>query len=74
MSHFKVSFDSPEYVANVAWIGTLRILEVVRILDFGKKTRIYKASTSELYGGVASNKNEKGFYDENSPFYCRSPY
>ncbi|SHL15796.1 GDP-mannose 4,6-dehydratase [Flavobacterium xanthum] len=74
MSHVKVSFDSPEYVANVDGIGTLRILEAVRILGLGKKTRIYQASTSELYGGLAENKNEKGFYDENSPFYPRSPY
>ena len=74
MSHVKVSFDSPEYVANVDGIGTLRILEAVRILGLAKKTRIYQASTSELYGGFAENKNEKGFYDENSPFYPRSPY
>ncbi|WP_426790086.1 GDP-mannose 4,6-dehydratase [Sphingobacterium sp. WOUb80] len=74
MSHVKVSFDSPEYVANVDGIGTLRILEAVRILGLEKKTRIYQASTSELYGGLAENKNEKGFYDENSPFYPRSPY
>lgn len=74
MSHVKVSFDSPEYVANVDGIGTLRILEAVRILGLSKKTRIYQASTSELYGGFAENKNEKGFYDENSPFYPRSPY
>ncbi len=74
MSHVKVSFDSPEYVANVDGIGTLRILEAVRILGLEKKTRIYQASTSELYGGMPENKNEKGFYDENSPFYPRSPY
>jgi GDPmannose 4,6-dehydratase len=74
MSHVKVSFDSPEYVANVDGIGTLRILEAVRILGLEKKTRIYQASTSELYGGLAENKNEAGFYDENSPFYPRSPY
>jgi len=74
MSHVKVSFDSPEYVANVDGIGTLRILEAVRILGLEKKTRIYQASTSELYGGLAQNKNEKGMYDENSPFYPRSPY
>lgn len=74
MSHVKVSFDSPEYVANVDGIGTLRILEAVRILGLEKKTRIYQASTSELYGGLAENKNAKGFYDENSPFYPRSPY
>ena len=74
MSHVKVSFDSPEYVANVDGIGTLRILEAVRILGLEKKTRIYQASTSELYGGMPENKNEKGFYDENSSFYPRSPY
>jgi GDPmannose 4,6-dehydratase len=74
MSHVKVSFDTPEYVANVDGIGTLRILEAVRILGLEKKTRIYQASTSELYGGMEENKNERGFYDENSPFYPRSPY
>jgi len=74
MSHVKVSFDSPEYVANVDGLGTLRLLEAIRILGFEKKTRIYQASTSELYGGMVENKNEKGFYDENSPFYPRSPY
>lgn len=74
MSHVKVSFDSPEYVGNVDGLGTLRILEAIRILGLEKKTRIYQASTSELYGGLPENKNEKGFYDENSPFYPRSPY
>lgn len=74
MSHVKVSFDSPEYVANVDGLGTLRILEAVRILGLEKKTRVYQASTSELYGGMPENKNDKGFYDENSPFYPRSPY
>jgi GDPmannose 4,6-dehydratase len=74
MSHVKVSFDSPEYVANVDGIGTLRILEAVRILGLEKKTRIYQASTSELFGGMPENKNSRGFYDENSPFYPRSPY
>ncbi len=74
MSHVKVSFDMPEYVANVDAVGTLRILEAVRILGMEKKTRIYQASTSELYGGMVENKNDKGFYDENSPFYPRSPY
>ena len=74
MSHVKVSFDSPEYVGNVDGLGTLRILEAVRILGLEKKTRIYQASTSELYGGLAENKNAAGFYDENSPFYPRSPY
>jgi len=74
MSHVKVSFDSPEYVANVDGIGTLRILEAIRILGLTNKTRIYQASTSELYGGLPENKNAAGFYDENSPFYPRSPY
>lgn len=74
MSHVKVSFDSPEYVGNVDALGTLRVLEAVRILGLENKTRIYQASTSELYGGMPENKNERGFYDENSPFYPRSPY
>ena len=74
MSHVAVSFDTPEYVGNVDGLGTLRILEAVRILGLEKKTKIYQASTSELYGGMSENKNEKGFYDENSPFYPRSPY
>lgn len=74
MSHVKVSFDSPEYVGNVDGLGTLRILEAVRILGLERKTRIYQASTSELYGGLEENKNAAGFYDENSPFYPRSPY
>ncbi len=74
MSHVKVSFDSPEYVGNVDGLGTLRILEAVRILGLEKKTRIYQASTSELYGGLEENKNAAGFYDEKSPFYPRSPY
>ena len=74
MSHVKVSFDVPEYVGQVDALGTLRILEAVRLLGLEKKTRIYQASTSELYGGMPENKNEKGFYDENSPFYPRSPY
>ena len=74
MSHVKVSFDVPEYVGNVDALGTLRILEAVRLLGLEKKTRIYQASTSELYGGMQENKNNKGFYDENSPFYPRSPY
>jgi GDPmannose 4,6-dehydratase len=74
MSHVKVSFDTPEYVGNVDGLGPLRILEAVRLLGLEKKTRIYQASTSELYGGMPENKNEKGFYDENSPFHPRSPY
>ena len=74
MSHVKVSFDTPEYVGNVDGLGTLRILEAVRLLGLENKTRIYQASTSELYGGMPENKNDKGFYDENSTFYPRSPY
>ena len=74
MSHVKVSFDLPEYVGQVDALGTLRILEAVRLLGLEKKTRIYQASTSELYGGMPENKNDRGFYDENSPFYPRSPY
>ena len=61
-------------MANVDGIGTLGILEAVRILGLEKKTRVYQASTSEFYGGLAENKNEKGLYDENSPFYPRSLY
>ena len=74
MSHVAVSFDTPEYVGNVDGLGTLRILEAVRILGLEKKTRIYQASTSELYGGMPENKNARGSYDELSPFYPRSPY
>lgn len=74
MSHVAVSFDTPEYVGNIDGLGTLRILEAVRILGLEKKTRIYQASTSELYGGMPENKNDNGFYDESSPFYPRSPY
>ncbi|EAQ42189.2 GDP-mannose 4,6-dehydratase [Polaribacter sp. MED152] len=74
MSHVKVSFDMPEYVGNVDGLGTLRILEAVRLLGLTEKTRIYQASTSELFGGLPENKNERGFYDENSPLYPRSPY
>ena len=69
MSHVKVSFDSPEYVANVDGIGTLRILEAVRILGLEKKTRIYQASTSELYGLVQEIPQK-----ETTPFHPRSPY
>jgi GDPmannose 4,6-dehydratase len=69
MSHVKVSFDSPEYVANVDGIGTLRILEAVRILGLINKTRIYQASTSELYGLVQAVPQS-----ETTPFYPRSPY
>lgn len=69
MSHVKVSFDTPEYTANVDGIGTLRILEAVRILGLEKKTRIYQASTSELYGLVQETPQK-----ETTPFYPRSPY
>lgn len=69
MSHVKVSFDSPEYTANVDGIGTLRILEAVRLLGLTKKTRIYQASTSELYGLVQEVPQS-----EKTPFYPRSPY
>jgi GDPmannose 4,6-dehydratase len=74
MSHVKVSFDTPEYVGDIDGLGTLRVLEAVRLLGLEKKTKIYQASTSELYGGMPENKNDKGLYDENSPFHPRSPY
>ena len=74
MSHVKVSFDIPEYVGQVDALGTLRILEAVRLLGLEMKTKIYQASTSELYGGMPENKNENGFYDESSEFHPRSPY
>ena len=74
MSHVKVSFDSPEYVGNVDGLGTLRILEAVRLLGMQNKSKIYQASTSELYGGLTANKNMNGFYDESSYFHPRSPY
>ena len=69
MSHVKVSFDIPEYTANADGIGTLRILEAVRLLGLTKKTRIYQASTSELYGLVQEVPQK-----ETTPFYPRSPY
>ncbi|PJJ83975.1 GDP-mannose 4,6-dehydratase [Mucilaginibacter auburnensis] len=68
-SHVKVSFDTPEYTANADGIGTLRILEAVRLLGLTKKTRIYQASTSELYGLVQAVPQS-----ETTPFYPRSPY
>src|SRR6201996_9439410 len=68
-SHVKVSFDTPEYTANADGIGTLRILEAVRILGLTKKSRIYQASTSELYGLVQAVPQS-----ETTPFYPRSPY
>jgi len=69
MSHVKVSFDTPEYTANADGIGTLRLLEALRILGLEKKTRIYQASTSELYGLVQEVPQK-----ETTPFYPRSPY
>jgi len=69
MSHVKVSFDCPEYVANADGLGTLRILEAVRLLGLIEKTRIYQASTSELYGLVQQVPQT-----ETTPFYPRSPY
>lgn len=69
MSHVHVSFDTPEYTANADGVGTLRLLEAVRILGLEKKTRIYQASTSELYG-LAHEVPQT----ENTPFYPRSPY
>ncbi|MBK5719405.1 GDP-mannose 4,6-dehydratase [Dysgonomonas sp. Marseille-P4677] len=69
MSHVKVSFDIPEYTANADGIGTLRVLEAVRLLNLTDKTRIYQASTSELYGLVQEIPQK-----ETTPFYPRSPY
>ena len=69
MSHVKVSFDTQEYTANADGIGTLRILEAVRLLGMEKKTKIYQASTSELYGLVQAVPQS-----ESTPFYPRSPY
>src|ERR1044071_7125611 len=69
MSHVKVSFENPEYTANADGIGTLRILEAIRILGLEKKTKLYQASTSELYGLVQEIPQK-----ETTPFYPRSPY
>ena len=69
MSHVRVSFDVPEYVADADGVGTLRILEAVRLLNLEKKTRIYQASTSELFGKVQEIPQK-----ETTPFYPRSPY
>jgi len=69
MSHVHVSFETPEYTANADGIGTLRILEAVRLLNLSKKTKIYQASTSELYGLVQAVPQT-----ESTPFYPRSPY
>jgi GDPmannose 4,6-dehydratase len=68
-SHVKVSFETPEYTANSDGLGTLRILEAIRILKLEKKTRFYQASTSELYGLVQETPQK-----ETTPFYPRSPY
>ena len=68
-SHVAVSFESPEYTANCDALGTLRVLEAVRILNLSKKTKIYQASTSELYGLVQETPQS-----ESTPFYPRSPY
>jgi GDPmannose 4,6-dehydratase len=68
-SHVKVSFETPEYTANADAIGTLRILEAIRILKLEKKTRFYQASTSEMYGHVQEIPQK-----ETTPFYPRSPY
>jgi len=69
MSHVAVSFETPEYTANVDALGTLRVLEAIRILGLEKKTRFYQASTSELYGLVQESPQS-----EKTPFYPRSPY
>ena len=68
-SHVAVSFESPEYTADVDGLGTLRLLEAIRILGLEKKTRFYQASTSELYGLVQETPQK-----ETTPFYPRSPY
>lgn len=69
MSHVKVSFDTPEYTANTDALGTLRLLEAIRILKMEKKVKLYQASTSELYGKVVETPQS-----ETTPFYPRSPY
>ena len=69
MSHVKVSFDEPEYSADIDGLGTLRLLEAIRILGLENKTKIYQASTSELYGNVQEVPQT-----ESTPFYPRSPY
>jgi len=68
-SHVKVSFESPEYTANADALGTLRILEAIRLLGLEKKTKFYQASTSELFGKASETPQ-----NENTPFYPRSPY
>ena len=69
MSHVKVSFDTPEYTANTDALGTLRLLEAIRILKLEKNVKLYQASTSELYGKVVETPQS-----ETTPFYPRSPY
>jgi len=68
-SHVAVSFETPEYTANADALGTLRLLEAIRILEMGKKVKFYQASTSELYGKALESPQ-----NENTPFYPRSPY
>ncbi|RYG85348.1 MAG: GDP-mannose 4,6-dehydratase, partial [Alphaproteobacteria bacterium] len=68
-SHVQVSFETPEYTANSDALGTLRVLEAVRILGLGKECRFYQASTSELFGGMGNAAQH-----EKTPFYPRSPY
>ena len=68
-SHVMVSFETPEYTANSDALGTLRLLEAIRILGMGKKVRFYQASTSELFGKVQESPQK-----ETTPFYPRSPY
>ena len=68
-SHVRVSFETPEYTADSDGIGTLRLLEAIRILGLEKHTRFYQASTSELYGKVQETPQK-----ESTPFYPRSPY
>jgi GDPmannose 4,6-dehydratase len=68
-SHVQVSFETPEYTANADALGTLRLLEAIRILGMGKRVRFYQASTSELFGGVQESPQR-----ETTPFYPRSPY
>ena len=68
-SHVGVSFESPEYTANCDALGALRILEAIRILGLAKKTKIYQASTSELFGQIKESPQK-----ESTPFYPRSPH
>jgi len=68
-SHVQVSFETPEYTANADALGTLRLLEAIRILDMGKRTRFYQASTAEMFGGTSGTPQR-----ETTPFHPRSPY